>query len=67
MKKEVKIFLESVAYALRRDSVRATTAAGSGHPTSSLSAADIMAVLFFYGMDYDPEDPNNPNNDRFIL
>ncbi len=63
----MKIFLESVAYALRRDSVRATTAAGSGHPTSSLSAADIMAVLFFYGMDYDPEDPNNPNNDRFIL
>ncbi|OGB96919.1 transketolase [candidate division TM6 bacterium RIFCSPHIGHO2_12_FULL_36_22] len=67
MKKDIKLFLEDVAYQLRRDSVRATTAAGSGHPTSSLSAADLVAVLFFYGMDYDPENPHNPNNDRFIL
>jgi transketolase len=52
---------------LRIDSVRATTAAGSGHPTSCASAAEIMAVLFFAVMRYDPLHPHDPGNDRFVL
>jgi len=60
-------FLQHKAYKLRVHSLTMTTAAGSGHPTSALSAADIVAVLFFYAMRFDPENYNNPNNDRFIL
>ena len=47
--------------------VRSTSEAGSGHPTTCLSAADIVAVLFFGEMRYDPKDPHNPDNDRFVL
>ncbi|MGE0207356.1 MAG: transketolase [Candidatus Babeliales bacterium] len=60
-------FLNHKAYAMRVSSLQMTTHAGSGHPTSALSAADIMAVLFFYTMQYDPKNHDNPNNDRFIL
>lgn len=60
-------FLESMAARLRIDSVRATTEAGSGHPTSCASAAEIMAALFFSVMRYDPANPKNPNNDLFVL
>lgn len=59
--------LEAKAYLLRLGSLKATRAAGAGHPTSCLSAADIVATLFFHTMQYDPQNPNNPNNDRFIL
>jgi transketolase len=59
--------LEDVAHRLRIDSIESTSAAGSGHPTSCCSIAEIMAVLFFDEMRYDPRDPRNPNNDRFIL
>ena len=52
---------------LRIHSLKATTAAGSGHPSSSLSAADLVSVIFFYEMRFDPKDPHNPANDRFIL
>lgn len=52
---------------LRIHSLRSTTAAGSGHPSSCLSAADLVSVLFFHEMRYDPGDPHNPENDRFIL
>lgn len=55
------------AYQLRIGSLKATKAAGSGHPTSCLSSADIVAALFFHTMQYDPRNPKNPNNDRFIL
>jgi transketolase len=55
------------AYQLRLGSIKATTAAGSGHPTSCLSSADIVAALFFHTMSYDPHNPDNPNNDRFVL
>lgn len=55
------------AYELRRWSIIETTMAGSGHPTTCLSAADIVAVLFFHTMQYDPRNPHDPNNDRFIL
>lgn len=60
-------FLEHQAYELRRLSLLATTRAGSGHLTSCLSAADMVAALFFHAMQFDPCDPANPTNDRFIL
>lgn len=59
--------LRAIAAQLRIDSVRATTAAGSGHPTSCASCAEIMAVLFFDVMRYDPASPRDPNNDVFVL
>ncbi|MGD0016046.1 MAG: transketolase [Verrucomicrobiia bacterium] len=59
--------LKDVANKLRINSIRATTEAASGHPTSCCSAADIIAALFFGGMRFDPKNPKNPNNDRFVL
>jgi transketolase len=59
--------LRNIAAQLRIDSVRSTTAAGSGHPTTCLSAAEIMATLFFDEMRYDPKDPQNIDNDRCVL
>ncbi|MET7487865.1 transketolase [Streptomyces sp. NPDC005538] len=52
---------------LRVDSVRAADAAGSGHPTSSMSAADLMAVLLAHHLRYDFDLPAHPGNDRFVL
>jgi transketolase len=52
---------------LRADSIRCTTAAGSGHPTSSMSAADLMAVLQAKYLRYDWANPRHPNNDRLIF
>ena len=49
------------------DSIRASTAAGSGHPTSSMSAAHLAAVLFADHLRFDVDDPKNPGNDRFVL
>jgi len=59
--------LQEKATQLRIDSVRATTEAGSGHPTSCASAAEIMSVLFYSVMRYDPHDPRRPDNDLFVL
>lgn len=59
--------LHNIATQLRIDSIDATTAAGSGHPTSSMSAAEIMATLFFSVMKLDPKNPKAPGNDRFVL
>jgi len=59
--------LHNLATQLRIDSVRATTAAGSGHPTTCLSAAEIVAALFFAEMRFDPQDPHHPEADRFVL
>ena len=59
--------LSGIANQLRIHSIAATTAAGSGHPTSCCSAAEIMAGLFFGQMRYNPKDPHAYNNDRFIL
>ena len=56
-----------LAQQLRIDSIRCTTEAGSGHPTSSMSAADLMAVLMSKYLHYDFERPKLPNNDHFIL
>ncbi|MEU7057761.1 transketolase [Streptomyces sp. NPDC046197] len=52
---------------LRVDSIRAADAAGSGHPTSSMSAADLMAVLLANHLRYDFDRPDHPGNDRFVL
>src|SRR5262245_36005885 len=52
---------------LRIDSLKATTEAGSGHPSSCLSAADLMSVIFFNEMRFDPKNPHNVANDRFVL
>src|SRR5947199_3923694 len=59
--------LKGIANQLRIHSIAATTAAGSGHPTSCCSAADLVAALFFGHMRFDPKDPHYYNNDRFIL
>jgi transketolase len=59
--------LHNVATQLRIDSVLSTSEAGSGHPTSCLSAAEIVAALFFGEMRFDPKNPQNPDNDRFVL
>ncbi len=59
--------LKGIANTLRIHSIEATTAAGSGHPTSCCSAADIVAALFFGRMKYDAKNPHHYNNDRFIL
>jgi len=59
--------LKGIANQLRIHSIEATTAAGSGHPTSCCSAADIVATLFFGHMKYDAKNPHFHNNDRFIL
>ena len=59
--------LSATANKLRAHSLRSTAAAGSGHPTSCLSAADIMAAIFFADMRFDPANPGNPANDRFVL
>ncbi len=57
----------NLAQQLRVDSIRSTTAAGSGHPTSSMSAADLMAVLMNSYLRYDFNDYKNPNNDHLIF
>jgi transketolase len=59
--------LKGIANQLRIHSITSTTAAGSGHPTSCCSAADLAATLFFGHMRYDAKNPHYYNNDRFIL
>lgn len=61
------LFLEHKALQIRINSLQATTAAGSGHPTSCLSSADIIAALFFQELRYDYKNPHYHNNDRFVL
>jgi transketolase len=60
--------IEKIAQLIRYYSLTATTEAGSGHPTSSLSAADLMSCLLFGGLfRFDRDDPGHPNNDRLIF
>lgn len=59
--------LHNIATRLRIASVRSTAEAGSGHPSSCCSAAEIVATLFFAEMRFDPHDPGHPHNDRFVL
>jgi len=59
--------MRELAQQLRVDSVRASAAAGSGHPTSSMSAADLMAVLFSGYLRYDFDTPENKANDHLVF
>jgi transketolase len=59
--------MHELAQQLRVDSIRVSTHAKSGHPTSSLSAADLMAVLMAKYLRYDFDNPKNPNNDHLIF
>lgn len=60
--------LRRISHKLSKQIIEITTEAGSGHPSSSLSMIDILTVLYFGGMmDYDPERPDWPQRDRFIL
>jgi transketolase len=60
--------LESRAKVIRKDILRMTTEAGSGHPSSSLSAVEVVTALYFGGfLRHDPKNPHWPDRDRFIL
>src|SRR5262249_54000861 len=60
--------LREKARVIRRDIIESTTEAGSGHPSSSLSAVELMVGLFFGGvLRYDPENPHLPDRARFGL
>ena len=59
--------IHHLAQRLRIDSIRTAAAASSGHPTSSMSAADLMAVLMARHLHYDFDAPENPNNDHLIF
>lgn len=59
--------IETMGNKLRIHSIVATSEAGSGHPTSCMSAADLTAAVFFHAMRYDVANPKNPVNDRFVL
>src|SRR5678816_4438713 len=58
---------ETLGRQLRIDSIRASSAAGSGHPTSSMSAADLMAVLLERYFHYDFDDPTDARNDHLVF
>ena len=60
-------FARQLGQQLRVDSIRCSTAAGSGHPTSSMSAADLIAVLVARYLQYDWARPKDPNNDHLIF
>src|SRR3981081_2579178 len=60
-------FARQLGQQLRVDSIRCSTAAGSGHPTSSMSAADLIAVLIPRYLQYDWSKPKDPNNDHLIF
>ncbi|NUR57732.1 MAG: transketolase [Catenulispora sp.] len=59
--------VHELAQRLRADSIRCSTAAGSGHPTSGMSAADVMAVLMTRHLRYDWQEPDSAGNDHLIF
>ncbi len=59
--------LKNIATRLRIESIRATTEAGGGHPTTCMSSADLVAALFFAELRYDPAHPQHEHADRFVL
>lgn len=67
MKRQDKGFLIEKAKEIRKDIITMLKEAGSGHPGGSLSAADILAVLYFREMQINPENPQDPARDRFVL
>ncbi|MCK4557058.1 MAG: transketolase [Candidatus Aminicenantes bacterium] len=62
-----EVVLSKIATRLRIHSVKMTTKAGSGHPTTCLSMADLIACLFFDEMRFNPQDPHDWANDEFVL
>ncbi|MDY5872653.1 MAG: transketolase [Candidatus Methanomethylophilaceae archaeon] len=67
MATELSIKLQKKANLLRYHVIEMTTAAGSGHPGGSLSAADLVATLYFEVMNHDPKNPQWADRDRFVL
>ena len=65
--KEEVAALKARACEMRKDIIRMLCRAGSGHPGGSLSAADIVAALYFKVMRIDPDNPKKPDRDRFVL
>uniref|UniRef100_A0A5K3FVK7 TRANSKETOLASE_1 domain-containing protein n=1 Tax=Mesocestoides corti TaxID=53468 RepID=A0A5K3FVK7_MESCO len=61
------VLLQDAATRLRINSIKATEASNSGHPTSCASIAEVMTVLFLDEMKYFVKDPRHPSNDRFVL
>ncbi|MDP6959491.1 MAG: transketolase, partial [Planctomycetota bacterium] len=59
--------LQKMAQKLRRHSVEMTTASASGHPTTCLSAAEIISTIFFHEMRWDPKAPHARDVDTFVL
>ena len=59
--------LKSISTEIRKDIVKMLTESASGHPGGSLSATDIMTVLFFKEMNIDPNNEKDPNSDRLVL
>ena len=59
--------IEAKAKAMRKAAIESIGCAGSGHPVGALSAADIVATLYFYKMNVDPARPDWPDRDRFVL
>lgn len=59
--------LREITKAVREDIIRMLTESGSGHPGGSLSAVEIMTTLYFNEMNVDPQNPKDPNRDRFVL
>lgn len=63
---EIK-YLEKTANEIRKDVIEMVYTAKSGHPGGALSATDILTVLYFNQMNINPDKPNDPNRDRFVL
>jgi transketolase len=59
--------INAKAIALAKLAVRATTAAGSGHPTSALALAHLVAALMYHTMRWRPDQPRDPSADRLVL
>ena len=59
--------LEKTAKGIRRDIVKMIGKAASGHPGGSLSAVEILSLLYFEKMNVDPKDPKKADRDRFVL
>ncbi|MDD5382894.1 MAG: transketolase, partial [Candidatus Margulisbacteria bacterium] len=59
--------LEETARKLRQHIIQMTCAAASGHPGGSLSAADVVTVLYFYKLRHNPKDPGWVDRDRFVM
>ena len=59
--------LSPICRQVRRDIITMTANAGSGHPGGSLSAVELMTSVFFNHMRVDPQNPHDPDRDRFVL